>query len=75
VVDHIVPRSVGGSTWDRANWQGLSKVCHDAKTRREMGWGDANGRGTRQQPSACRKSTHRVRRAPSSVVTGDFSAG
>ena len=41
VVDHVVPRSRGGSTWDRSNWQALSKPCHDAKTRREQGGRDS----------------------------------
>jgi 5-methylcytosine-specific restriction protein A len=44
VVDHIVPRSSARTeeelqrlTWDRSNWQGLTKAHHDAKTRRENG--------------------------------------
>lgn len=34
-VDHIIPRTSGGSTWDEANWQRLCKPCHSVKTRRE----------------------------------------
>jgi 5-methylcytosine-specific restriction enzyme A len=40
VVDHVVPHR--GDTvlfWDEANWQGLCKRCHDAKTAREGRWG------------------------------------
>jgi 5-methylcytosine-specific restriction enzyme A len=29
VVDHIVPRSHGGSLWDKANWQSLCAPCHN----------------------------------------------
>ena len=38
VVDHIVPHR-GDMTlfWDRANWQAMSKPCHDKKTAREDG--------------------------------------
>jgi 5-methylcytosine-specific restriction endonuclease McrA len=64
VVDHVIPRSRGGSTWNRANWQSLSKPCHDAKTRREQGWGDTKGDPTGQVPGP---------RAPSKVVTADYS--
>jgi len=36
VVDHIVPhRGDSKLFWDRSNWQGLCKRCHDRKTRRE----------------------------------------
>lgn len=34
-VDHIVPRSQGGSPFDPANLQPLCKRCHSLKTRRE----------------------------------------
>jgi 5-methylcytosine-specific restriction protein A len=35
VVDHIRPhRGDRRLFWDRANWQGLCKRCHDAKTAR-----------------------------------------
>jgi 5-methylcytosine-specific restriction protein A len=40
VVDHIVPhRGDPVLFWDEANWQGLCKLCHDAKTAREGRWG------------------------------------
>jgi|GEM_PF-4926230 len=35
VVDHVVPRTKGGATWDQGNWQRLCKTCHDRKTNRE----------------------------------------
>lgn len=36
VVDHIIPhRGDQKLFWDRNNWQGLCKRCHDRKTRRE----------------------------------------
>jgi 5-methylcytosine-specific restriction endonuclease McrA len=31
-VDHIVPRSEGGSMWDPANWQSLCGPCHEVKS-------------------------------------------
>ena len=36
VVDHVVPHR-GDPTlfWDRSNWRGLCKSCHDKKTGRE----------------------------------------
>ena len=40
VVDHIVPHQGRSELfWDEANWQGLCKPCHDAKTAREGRWG------------------------------------
>ena len=40
VVDHIVPhRGDAVLFWNQANWQGLCKPCHDAKTAREGRWG------------------------------------
>lgn len=65
VVDHIVPRSAGGSTWDRGNWQGLSKLCHDAKTRREQG---------RLPARADAPARPRPARIEGGVVTGDYTA-
>lgn len=69
VVDHIVPRSKARDegelhrlTWDRANWQGLCKPDHDAKTRRENGW-------DKPKRSAARRSS-----TPSAVVTRDYTA-
>lgn len=59
VVDHIVPRSRGGATWDRDNFQALSKPCHDAKTRREQAEVTA--------PVA-------VPSRPTRVVTGDYTS-
>jgi 5-methylcytosine-specific restriction protein A len=39
VVDHRVPhRGRAELFWDEANWQGLCKRCHDAKTAREGRW-------------------------------------
>lgn len=36
VVDHIVPhRGDPKLFWDKTNWQGLCKRCHDRKTRQE----------------------------------------
>ena len=36
VVDHIVPhRGDPALFWDRSNWRGLCKSCHDKKTGRE----------------------------------------
>ncbi|WP_128102798.1 HNH endonuclease [Paenibacillus sp. DCT19] len=45
VVDHIKPHR-GDKTlfWDRRNWQGLCKQCHDVKTAKEDG-GFGNGQG------------------------------
>lgn len=68
VVDHVVPRSTARDeaelqrlTWDRANWQALCKIDHDAKTRQEQGW-------------AQRRAAPRVVQAsPSSIVTRDYS--
>ena len=37
-LDHIVPLSQGG-THDERNLQGLCRPCHQAKTRREQGYG------------------------------------
>ena len=38
VVDHRIPhRGDYLLFWDEANWQAMSKVCHDAKTAREDG--------------------------------------
>ena len=34
-IDHIVPRSKGGSLFDLSNLQPLCRVCHHAKTGRE----------------------------------------
>lgn len=65
VVDHIVPRRLGGSTWSRANWQSLSKPCHDAKTRREQGWKPGPG----DRPAVVAP----VRRAPSRIVAADYT--
>jgi 5-methylcytosine-specific restriction protein A len=31
LVDHIIPRSQGGSLWDKGNWQGLCIQCHADK--------------------------------------------
>jgi 5-methylcytosine-specific restriction protein A len=40
VVDHVVSHRGSAVTfWDAANWQGLCKRCHDAKTAREGRWG------------------------------------
>ena len=40
VVDHVLPhRGSARLFWDEANWQGLCKRCHDAKTAREGRWG------------------------------------
>jgi 5-methylcytosine-specific restriction protein A len=40
VVDHATPHRGNASLfWDEANWQGLCKLCHDAKTAREGRWG------------------------------------
>ena len=64
VVDHIVPRSRGGATWDRANFQGLCKPHHDEKTRLEQGRRRA------------RPVVHRQLASPASdVVTRDYSRG
>ena len=70
VVDHIVPRSSARDeaelqrlTWDRSNWQGLCKPGHDAKTRRENGWGKARRRSRSLVPVS------------SSVVTRDYTVG
>ena len=38
VVDHKIPhRGDKGLFWDSANWQSMSKSCHDRKTAREDG--------------------------------------
>ena len=34
-LDHIVPVEAGGAFWDEANWQGLCRDCHEAKTEGE----------------------------------------
>ena len=40
IVDHVVPhRGDQKLFWDERNWQGLCKLCHDAKTAREGRWG------------------------------------
>jgi len=40
VVDHIIPHKGDRSLfWDRSNWQGLCKRCHDVKTQGEGAWG------------------------------------
>jgi 5-methylcytosine-specific restriction enzyme A len=40
VVDHVVPhRGHPERFWNEANWQGLCKPCHDAKTAHEGRWG------------------------------------
>lgn len=66
VVDHIVPRSRGGSTWDRTNWQALCKPHHDEKTRREQGHGQVSRRPRHQPVDSIE---------PSGVVTRDYSRG
>ena len=39
-VDHIIPhKGDQGLFWDRANWQPMTKTCHDRKTAREGRWG------------------------------------
>ena len=36
VVDHRIPhRGDQALFWDRANWQSMTKACHDTKTARE----------------------------------------
>lgn len=38
VVDHIIPHKGNMALfWDRSNWQGLCKCCHDRKTATEDG--------------------------------------
>ena len=40
VVDHVVPHCGDPVRfWSEADWQGLCKRCHDAKTTREGRWG------------------------------------
>lgn len=40
VLDHIEPHKGDWSKfWDRTNWQGLCKACHDRKTAGEGSWG------------------------------------
>jgi len=40
VIDHRTPhRGDPERFWNEANWQGLCKPCHDAKTAREGRWG------------------------------------
>jgi len=35
-LDHIIPMwRYNGDYWDKSNWQMLSKVCHNAKTKIE----------------------------------------
>lgn len=74
VVDHVVPRSTARNdaelrhlTWDRSNWQALSKVCHDAKTRLEQ-FGPSR--------VMARAAAARSAAAPSAsrVVTTDYSS-
>lgn len=36
VVDHIVPISMGGSTWNRENLQGVCQECHNRKRQEEQ---------------------------------------
>lgn len=45
VVDHIKPhRGDMKLFWDRSNWQGLCKPCHDVKTAtQDGGFGNARG--------------------------------
>lgn len=69
VVDHIVPRSRARTeaelhqlTWDRSNWQALTKECHDRKTRQENGW---------ERP---KRETNRRPAVPSAIVTRDYTA-
>jgi 5-methylcytosine-specific restriction protein A len=47
VVDHKVPhRGDKALFWDSANWQAMSKPCHDRKTAREDGgFGNAQSQG------------------------------
>lgn len=63
VVDHIVPRSRGGATWDQRNFQPFCKPHHDEKTRLEQGRG---------KPRADR---HALASPGSAVVTRDYSRG
>ena len=38
IVDHIIPHKGDQELfWDRSNWQGLCKQCHDRKTATEDG--------------------------------------
>lgn len=40
VVDHVIPHKGDKLMfWDRSNWQGLCKNCHDVKTAGEGAWG------------------------------------
>ena len=48
-VDHIVPKSEGG-TDDQENLQSLCHSCHSRKTAREMRRGPAGGRGVENLP-------------------------
>ncbi len=64
VVDHIVPRSRGGATWDRTNFQGLCKSHHDEKTRLEQG-------RLKRRPAERRG----LESPDSGVVTRDYSRG
>ena len=51
VVDHVVPhRGDPVLFWNEANWQGLCKPCHDAKTAREGRWGRRAPRGLIPDP-------------------------
>ena len=39
VVDHVIPINLTNSTpdfFDESNWQGLTRVCHNRKTRRDV---------------------------------------
>lgn len=38
VVDHIIPRKLGGKNFEKGNLQSLCKPCHDQKRGRER-WG------------------------------------
>lgn len=44
VVDHIEDHKGDPiKFWDEANWQALSKICHDRKTARTTGFGRTTG--------------------------------
>lgn len=64
IVDHIVPRSRGGATWDARNFQPFCKPHHDEKTKREQGRLKARPVDRRQLESPA-----------SGVVTRDYSRG
>ncbi len=76
VVDHIRPRSTARTaaelqalTWDRRNWQSLSKRCHDAKTRSEQGW----GRNTTEGLADSLRPVANLSPTPSAVITADYT--